>query len=100
MALNARLLLIALGSRRRLRAVTRAVSDQISPASVVHRSINKKEALNLCTAYDMAVIAHQSYKAQQDMAKKAETSDELIDQHRLINLRLNIFVASAVASGR
>ena len=81
-------------------AVTRAVSEQISATSVIHRSINEMEALNLRTADDMADIAHASDKAQQGTARISETTDELLGQNRLITLKLDAFAASAVKARR
>lgn len=81
-------------------AVTRAVSEQISATSVIHRSINEMEALNLRTADDMAAIAQASDKAQQGTARISETTDELLGQNRLITSKLDAFAASAVKARR
>jgi methyl-accepting chemotaxis protein len=81
-------------------AVTKAVSEQISATSVIHRSINEMEALNLRTAEDMAAIAQASDKAQQGTTRISETTDELLGQNRLITSKLDAFAASAVTAGR
>ncbi len=79
-------------------AVTSAVTKQVEATSVIHRSINEMEALNLRTADDMAAIAEASHKALQGTARIAETTDELIGQNRQITSRLDAFAASTVSA--
>jgi len=81
-------------------AVTKAVSEQIAATSVIHRSINEMEALNLRTADDMNVIGQASDKALQGTSRISETTDELLDQNRRISARLDKFALSAVAIKR
>lgn len=79
-------------------AVTSAVTKQVEATSVIHRSINEMEALNLRTADDMAAIAEASNKALQGTARIAETTDELIGQNRRITSTLDAFAASTVSA--
>lgn len=76
-------------------AVTKAVSGQISATSVIHRSINEMESLNLRTADDMAAIAASSHQVLQGTARIAETTDELIVQNRRIAAKLDTFAEAA-----
>ncbi len=77
-------------------AVTKAVADQISATSVIHRSINEMEALNLRTAADMAAISKSSDEALEGTAHIAETTGELVSQNRLITAKLDAFAVSVV----
>ncbi|MET3889357.1 methyl-accepting chemotaxis protein [Bosea sp. OAE506] len=86
------------GVARDSEAVTKAVSEQIAATSVIHRSINEMEALNLRTAHDMAAIADASGQVLEGTARIAETTNELIGQNRRITARLDTFAAAAVSS--
>lgn len=81
-------------------AVTKAVSEQIAATSVIHRSITEMETLNQRTADDMDAIALASDKALQGTARICETTDELLDQNRLIGSKLDEFAVSTVAMKR
>ncbi len=77
-------------------AVTKAVTDQISATSVIHRNIKEMETLNLRTADDMAATAKASEQALEGTARIAETTEELISENRRITAKLDAFAASAV----